>query len=331
MPTVTEARPPCKSNPCRCCGNPVRSSGARGPKPHYCSAACKARMKAAMKAARLDPRRCVRCGTSYKPTGDRQRFCSILCANQSKASGWGQCYICGTDFERKGSESRCCSKACGSTLSGIGQHGRLPQCVCRHCGTVFVPKQGNRTTFCGRPCMYAARAAKASAKGPRTIGPCIDCGAPASSVRSRVCDVCRENRKAAYSRDRYARLMPTTKRTCRQCRVEFEARGTRVVYCGDACANKAHKRRIKRRRRARERDGGETVLLEVVGKRDKWICGICRKPVDRKAQVPHPDAPTRDHIHPLSKGGKHIYSNVQLAHFECNRLKCDKCSIDNGM
>ena len=34
--------------------------------------------------------------------------------------------------------------------------------------------------------------------------------------------------------------------------------------------------------------------------------------------VPHPKAPTIDHIVPLADGGDDIKANVRLAHFLCN-------------
>jgi 5-methylcytosine-specific restriction endonuclease McrA len=34
--------------------------------------------------------------------------------------------------------------------------------------------------------------------------------------------------------------------------------------------------------------------------------------------VPHPDAPTIDHLLPLCDGGDDVRANVQLAHFLCN-------------
>lgn len=37
--------------------------------------------------------------------------------------------------------------------------------------------------------------------------------------------------------------------------------------------------------------------------------------------VPHPKAPTIDHIVPLADGGDDVRSNVQLAHFICNSMK----------
>jgi len=39
--------------------------------------------------------------------------------------------------------------------------------------------------------------------------------------------------------------------------------------------------------------------------------------------VPHPKAPTIDHIVPLAQGGDDTRDNVQLAHFECNWRKRD--------
>ncbi len=63
--------------------------------------------------------------------------------------------------------------------------------------------------------------------------------------------------------------------------------------------------------------------VELVGDRDDWICGICEQTVDPDLSVPQPDAPTVDHIVPLSRGGTHSPGNVQLAHFLCNSRKRD--------
>ena len=55
------------------------------------------------------------------------------------------------------------------------------------------------------------------------------------------------------------------------------------------------------------------------------VCGICGKPVDKKLKYPHPMAPTVDHIVPVAKGGHPSdISNLQLAHWCCNRQKSDK-------
>lgn len=59
----------------------------------------------------------------------------------------------------------------------------------------------------------------------------------------------------------------------------------------------------------------------TIFERDLWICGLCREPVDK--DIPWPDllCATLDHIIPMSRGGDHVESNVQLAHFLCNLMK----------
>ena len=55
------------------------------------------------------------------------------------------------------------------------------------------------------------------------------------------------------------------------------------------------------------------------------VCGICGKPVDFSFKFPHPLSPAIDHIIPIAKGGHPSdISNLQLAHFTCNRQKSDK-------
>ena len=55
------------------------------------------------------------------------------------------------------------------------------------------------------------------------------------------------------------------------------------------------------------------------------ICGICGKPVDMHLKYPDPMSPVIDHIIPIDKGGHPSdISNLQLAHWSCNRQKSDK-------
>lgn len=54
-------------------------------------------------------------------------------------------------------------------------------------------------------------------------------------------------------------------------------------------------------------------------------CGICGRPVDKSLRYPDPMCATVDHIIPIAKGGHPSdITNLQLAHFCCNRLKSDK-------
>lgn len=71
----------------------------------------------------------------------------------------------------------------------------------------------------------------------------------------------------------------------------------------------------------------KSISLEGVIERDKGICQICGRAVDRTAKKGRhvlKEYPTVDHIIPLSKGGPHTWDNVRLAHMACNAGKCDR-------
>ena len=81
-----------------------------------------------------------------------------------------------------------------------------------------------------------------------------------------------------------------------------------------------------------ERQGSHRANYERNKKRilaTQNICGICGKPVDKSLKYPHPMSPTIDHIIPVN-GNNGIFghpsdlSNLQLAHFSCNRQKSNK-------
>lgn len=55
------------------------------------------------------------------------------------------------------------------------------------------------------------------------------------------------------------------------------------------------------------------------------VCAICGYPVDFSLKAPNPMSPVIDHIIPIAKGGHPSdISNLQLAHWTCNRQKSDK-------
>lgn len=66
------------------------------------------------------------------------------------------------------------------------------------------------------------------------------------------------------------------------------------------------------------------VTLARLIKRQKGICQICGKPVDktdREGWKIGNNYPTLDHIIPIAMGGSHTWDNVQLAHMICNSIK----------
>ncbi len=108
---------------------------------------------------------------------------------------------------------------------------------------------------------------------------------------------------------------------CRECGTEFIAR-SRSKSCSDECRTRTKIDNAKARRRAPEAFV-EPVYRVQLYERDDWCCQICGEPVLREATVPHPLAPTIDHVIPFHCGGTHEPSNCQTAHFLCNSLKGD--------
>jgi 5-methylcytosine-specific restriction endonuclease McrA len=114
--------------------------------------------------------------------------------------------------------------------------------------------------------------------------------------------------------------------SCRRCNKAFVIIDQLTnSYCSKQCGTADG----RARRRARKRDGYVAdVRRQQIFERDRWRCQLCRKPVARTKQVPHPKAPVLDHIIPLAKGGTHEPKNVQCAHHLCNCRKSDRATND---
>jgi 5-methylcytosine-specific restriction endonuclease McrA len=89
-----------------------------------------------------------------------------------------------------------------------------------------------------------------------------------------------------------------------------------------------NKRRLNKRRvheqtrRARLANAFVEVVDPVlVFERDLYVCQRCWCICPTQARVPQSNAPTLDHIVPLSKGGLHSYENVQTLCSSCNSQK----------
>lgn len=94
------------------------------------------------------------------------------------------------------------------------------------------------------------------------------------------------------------------------------------TYCSLRCNRRDGADKAKVRRRMRESlTRIESVSRNRVFERDGFRCQLCNGKLSMANVVPHPKAPTIDHIVPLSCGGEHVYENLQAAHFECNHKK----------
>lgn len=218
-------------------------------------------------------------------------------------------------------------------VPGLSRQRYKGQRPCEVCSELFWWHPKMRVRFCSNRC-------RGKANPPRPRWSTV---ARRTHLRWRTCDTCRQwflpggQRQTCSDRCRRSLLAHNarTKRldrrhpaVCQVCGGQFLTNRWGALYCGAACAGRSPVARAavkagKRRRRARER-GAVTVerFTDVeVFERDGWRCGLCRRKVKRHVSVPHPEAPTIDHVVPLADGGQHTRANVQCAHFLCNSLK----------
>lgn len=174
---------------------------------------------------------------------------------------------------------------------------------------------------------------------------CAFCSAPFSTTTNRVvfCSlVCAQRDRAGWSKSKDLVLyvapargkvapikhIKTTNRmtagACRACGTNFVSFETGVT-CSTECYKARHKEArhaASQRRRALKRNAFVApVYRKKVFESDGYRCHICNKMTNRTAVVPHPMAPTLDHLVPLAKGGTHEPINCRTAHFICNSTK----------
>lgn len=84
------------------------------------------------------------------------------------------------------------------------------------------------------------------------------------------------------------------------------------TYCSTTCRNRA------RYRRRPSRTTRKATWRTAIFQRDAWTCWLCGGHTDPTATVPHPLAPTVDHLVPRIDGGTDDPSNLATAHLSCN-------------
>lgn len=117
-------------------------------------------------------------------------------------------------------------------------------------------------------------------------------------------------------------------RECKECGDLFV--GNRSVFCSDKCRRKASNRvgYDKRIKRLSNIVIDKDISLEKLSRRDNGICWLCGRYVDWMdievrdgTKIAGDMYPSIDHVIPISKGGKHSWDNIKLAHRICNTLK----------
>lgn len=184
--------------------------------------------------------------------------------------------------------------------------------TCERCKVQFSAKRSDQR-FCSVPCSNAGNLRRCSTTG---------CGLP-----HRAKGLCSTHyNELTYGRSRHVKAA-----RCEHCGADYEAMRPAQRFCSLVCRNggeesgasdaqRAQWRDQRRRRRAAEQrtPKSERFNESEIYERDRWICGVCRRKVDRAVQWPDLQCPSIDHIVPLVEGGEHTRANVRLAHLGCN-------------
>lgn len=272
---------------------------------------------------------CRSCGQDFPKTNGRQVFCSPKCRSELYATvrrdgkpprGERTCVVCGGKFRLRWSR-KTCSPEC--LKAATRKHSDKQ---CQHCGNLFYRRRlsdkNDSGRFCSRSCAFGFKRRRSLAKQ-----------ATEALERSRRLQDRLFRSEVLALRAEVARI-----RWCPQCKRTFTASSGSQKLCSEDC--KAARRReangkSRKKRRAlgfddrgkfrkRARRYGvayEPIARSYVMERDAWTCGLCGKAINRRASVPHPRSGVIDHIIPFARGGPHIKTNVQAAHFMCNSLK----------
>ena len=189
-----------------------------------------------------------------------------------------------------------------------------PKCHSSFCKMCSVKRACDQQASRVRDCLGCGT----SIRGQREY--CQECLRRRAQQRKEAAKQTRKQKQSAKRMTRYT--LPSWEffvvRCCTECGSPFFCHPvSHQLYCSVLCNG-----RVQRRKRRIRKQTGETAVIELyrIAIRDRWTCQICREKVDMRA-TNYSSRPTMDHIVPLSRGGRHVRSNVQLAHFSCNSQK----------
>ena len=116
-------------------------------------------------------------------------------------------------------------------------------------------------------------------------------------------------------------------RTCTIChKTEWVEERSQAKFCSNRCRNKSPKAKLwdkNRRHKIRSKSLSQLICLDELMKRHRNRCKQCNTLCVKPEGYNHPNEGTIDHIMPLSKGGLHLWNNVQLLCRQCNSAKRD--------
>lgn len=117
---------------------------------------------------------------------------------------------------------------------------------------------------------------------------------------------------------------------CKMCGELFIPTREGQTYCSAKCSRRLNDNKKWNRRRIKIAEAmvDKDISLQELFKRSNGVCALCGGRCEWNDCETTQDTfiagntyPSIDHIVPLSRGGEHSWSNIQLAHRICNSLK----------
>lgn len=305
--------------------------------------------------------KCLYCGEEIS-NGSKKKYCSERCNYlwaKENPRHLKKCETCNKEFKTNSVNQRFCSRTCTSEWlkrTATNQHGDINQREIKFKEAIekknpnFKYHSGYESSesYFKVECKVCGHIQERTSQYSRP-----------SRNRHMECDNCNQLKKDALKdiaetklKEREERLLIQKKVKneikllhsiankhkfyvkCSECgRNFFTSRGNKKTCC-EECRKRSARRIHDLNRRGRLIKNGDadfSITLDKLIKRDENICHICGHECDKTDYKYVNDSfitgntyPSIDHVKPISKGGKHTWDNVKLAHFRCNSIKSDK-------
>lgn len=247
------------------------------------------------------------------------------------------CSSCCLPFSHPKAGTKHAPKYCsdGCRRAGVSASLRIekPKGTCAVCAQSFTPARlsstqraaGHVQRFCSTKCRSSSQRLYASDLERRRMerlrrlerrgANCSACSKLFEGLADEVlCGGCRR-------KPREIAVRTPVEIECRNCGATFMRVGKRT-HCSATCTRQRNRRIQRHRERSAVRAEAEAIDPLDVFRRDGWKCHICGLLTDYRLRgTPNPRAPELDHILPLSKGGRHVWSNVACSCRQCNNSK----------
>jgi 5-methylcytosine-specific restriction endonuclease McrA len=242
---------------------------------------------------------CVQCGGKY--TGHKRKYCSDECKKEVR--------------RRKNRER----------MRKVNPPKPDVTIMCEWCGELHtVPSRtAHQARFCSDKCRDTWWSRVAYEHKP----------IEERNAERRRQKIIRQKRLAKEREIAYLKRL--TIKECEWCNNSFKTAIPSQVTCSDECRRKRrnHLASIRSDKRINESNLIDTdITLERLYERDNGICYLCGTECSYNDKTITSEGyfiagetyPSIDHVKPLSKGGKHSWNNVKLAHHRCNTIKSNR-------